>query len=63
LASLHDVALAREFFPRLVGLRRGAVQFDRSPDQLPQRVFDELYDLEAQEMLGDVGREAGQGSW
>ena len=59
LASLHDVALAREFFPRLVGLRRGAVQFDRSPDQLPPRVFDELYDLEAHEMLGDVGHEAG----
>jgi phosphonate transport system ATP-binding protein len=59
LASLHDVALAREFFPRLVGLRRGAVQFDRPPDQLPQRVFDELYDLEAHEMLADVGHEAG----
>ena len=58
-ASLHDVALAREFFPRLVGLRRGVVQFDRPPDELPQRVFDELYDLEAHEMLADAWHGTG----
>ena len=54
-ASLHDVELAREFFPRLVGLRRGAVAFDCAPDQLEQGAFDELYDLEAHEMLVDAG--------
>jgi phosphonate transport system ATP-binding protein len=54
-ASLHDVALAREFFPRLVGLRDGRVVFDRAPDQLPQSAFDELYALEAREKLVDAG--------
>jgi phosphonate transport system ATP-binding protein len=53
-ASLHDVNLAREFFPRLVGLRRGVVVFDCPPDQLEQRTFDELYDLETHEMPVDV---------
>ena len=53
-ASLHDVGLAREFFPRVVGLRQGAVVFDQPPDRLPQRAFDELYDLEADETLVDV---------
>jgi ABC-type phosphate/phosphonate transport system ATPase subunit len=40
----------------VVGLRRGAVAFDRPPDQLPQEAFDELYDLEAHEMLEDGGQ-------
>ncbi len=30
IVSLHDIDLAREFFPRLVGLRDGRVVFDRS---------------------------------
>jgi len=50
-ASLHDVDLAREFFPRIVGLQRGAIVFDRPPEQLDQRTFDALYDLKAHEML------------
>lgn len=45
-ASLHDVELAREFFPRLVGLRHGRLVFDRPAERLPQSTFDELYDLE-----------------
>jgi phosphonate transport system ATP-binding protein len=58
-ASLHDVGLAREFFPRLVGLRRGAVAFDGPADRIPPHAFDELYDLES-----DPGPEdrAGDGS-
>ena len=54
-ASLHDVALAREFFPRLVGLRGGRVVFDQPPERLPESAFDELYALEAGEMLVDAG--------
>ena len=29
LGDRHDVALAREFFPRLVGMRGGKLRFDR----------------------------------
>jgi len=60
-ASLHDVDLARELFPRLVGLRRGAVAFDRPADRVSQQDFDELYDLESDPMPDErsVGRSPG----
>ena len=53
--SLHDIALAHEFFPRLVGMRGGRLVFDQPPDQLSQRAFDALYDLEAGGILADAG--------
>ena len=53
VASMHDLGLAREFFPRLIGLRGGKVQFDRRPDQIEQKQFDNLYELESEEMLAD----------
>ena len=55
LASLHDLDLAREFFPRLVGLRRGAVAFDSPASELDGAAFEELYSLQADEMLSDAG--------
>jgi phosphonate transport system ATP-binding protein len=42
VASLHQVKLAREFFPRLIGLKAGAVVFDGQPDD---PALDELYEL------------------
>jgi phosphonate transport system ATP-binding protein len=53
VASMHDLALAQEFFPRLVGLRRGAVQFDRPASEVRESELLELYHLEAEEMLED----------
>ncbi len=49
--SLHNLDLAREFFPRLVGLRRGRVAFDRRTAELDEAEFTSLYDLAPQEML------------
>ena len=49
--SLHNLDLAREFFPRLIGLRRGRVVFDSPTRQLRQEQFDRLYDLDAAELL------------
>lgn len=46
IVSLHNLELAREFFPRLVGLRAGSVAFDKSPDQLTKAECDTLYQLE-----------------
>ena len=43
--SLHNLDLAREFFPRLVGLRDGAVRFDGSPSALDRGTYGELYRL------------------
>ena len=34
IMSLHNLELAMEKFPRVVGMRNGSVQFDRSPDQI-----------------------------
>ncbi len=51
--SLHNLELAREYFPRLVGLRGGRIVFDRSSEEVGDAEFHALYDLEAHEMLAD----------
>ena len=51
--SLHNLALAREFFPRLVGLRGGSVAFDRRTGDLEPSEFEALYHLDNGEMLAD----------
>jgi phosphonate transport system ATP-binding protein len=49
--SLHTLELAREFFPRLVGMRHGRVVFDAPTASLTRAQFDSLYHLDASEML------------
>ena len=56
VVSLHDIALAREFFPRLVGLREGRVVFDRPTREVRAAELERLYALAGLE-LGDDGRE------
>lgn len=51
--SLHNLTLAREFFPRLVGLRGGRLVFDRPTRELDDADFAALYDLSREEMLLD----------
>jgi len=46
IVSLHDVDMARSFFPRCVGLRAGRVVFDRPTGELDDADFTELYELE-----------------
>jgi phosphonate transport system ATP-binding protein len=43
IAALHDVALALEHFPRLVGLRAGRVVFDLRTEELRPEMIDDLY--------------------
>lgn len=52
--SLHDLLLARAFFPRLVGLRHGRIVFDRTTGDLQQEELDSLYRLSAEEPLADA---------
>lgn len=47
LVSLHDLDLAREFFPRLVGLRGGRIAFDLPTREIDERRYENLYRLEA----------------
>jgi len=56
VVSLHDIELAREFFPRLVGLRAGHVLFDRPASEVGDSELASLYTLEGLE-LADDGRE------
>ena len=51
--SLHNLELAREFFPRLVGLRAGRVIFDRPSAEIGDAEFHALYDLGDDELLAD----------
>lgn len=45
IVSLHNLDLAREFFPRLIGLRQGKVAFDKSPEELSDSDCHQLYEL------------------
>lgn len=46
VVSLHHLDIAKEFFPRLVGLRNGSVAFDQSPEQLSPSEYQSLYSLQ-----------------
>ena len=43
---MHQLELAKEFFPRLIGLKEGAVLFDDSTGDLSKGDVDSLYQLE-----------------
>ncbi|MGI8601642.1 MAG: phosphonate ABC transporter ATP-binding protein [Verrucomicrobiales bacterium] len=51
--SLHQFDLARDFFPRLVGLRSGRVVFDKASAEIGAEEFHALYDLTVDELLED----------
>ncbi len=43
IINIHDVALAKMFVPRIVGLKAGAIVFDGSPDELNDARLSEIY--------------------
>ena len=49
LCSLHNLEYARQYFPRLIGMREGRVIFDGSPESFSQADFENLYTLENRE--------------
>ncbi len=50
LASLHQFDLAREFFPRLIGLRGGRIVFDKPSPGVGEAEYQALYDLSGAEL-------------
>ena len=46
IVSLHNLELAQEFFPRLIGLREGRVVFDSPPSELNEQECRELYQID-----------------
>lgn len=61
IINIHDVALARMFVDRIIGLRAGEVIFDGTPDQLDHKVLTEIYGEEdwAATTRGDTETEGG----
>jgi len=43
IVSLHDLGLALDHFPRLIGLRDGQVEFDLATEEVDGERFDNLY--------------------
>ena len=52
LCNLHSLDLARSYCDRLIGMAAGRVVFDGAPETLTDRIARELYDLEADEVIG-----------
>jgi phosphonate transport system ATP-binding protein len=47
VAALHDLSIAREFFPRCVGMRAGCIVFDQPTADVTPEAWDDLYRLES----------------
>ena len=52
--SLHDLQLAKEFFPRLIGMRKGQIVFDGAAGDLSGSDQSALYNLSEEEMIRDA---------
>jgi phosphonate transport system ATP-binding protein len=52
LCNLHSLDLARSYCDRLIGMAAGRVVFDGAPAALTDHVARELYDLEADDVMG-----------
>ena len=52
LCNLHSLDLARSYCDRLIGMAQGRVVFDGAPAALTEHIARELYDLEANEVMG-----------
>jgi phosphonate transport system ATP-binding protein len=54
LCNLHSLDLARSYCDRLIGMAAGRVVFDDVPVMLTDQIARELYDLEANDVMGGV---------
>ena len=52
LCNLHSLDLARTYCDRLIGMAAGRVVFDGVPAMLTDHIARELYDLEANDVMG-----------
>ncbi|MCG6205566.1 phosphonate ABC transporter ATP-binding protein [Rhodopseudomonas sp. HC1] len=52
LCNLHSLDLARSYCDRLIGMANGRIVFDDVPAALTDSIARELYDLEANEVMG-----------
>ncbi|MCA1398742.1 phosphonate ABC transporter ATP-binding protein [Bradyrhizobium sp. BRP56] len=62
LCNLHSLDLARTYCDRLVGMAAGRVVFDGAPAALTDHIARELYDLEANDVIGAAPLPAPDGT-
>jgi phosphonate transport system ATP-binding protein len=62
MCNLHSLDLARNYCDRLIGMAAGRVVFDGVPADLTEQIARELYDLEADEVMGAVPATAPAGA-
>ncbi|MWJ28940.1 phosphonate ABC transporter ATP-binding protein [Halomonas sp. ZH2S] len=58
IINIHDVALARQFADRVVGLRAGRIVFDGKPDELSAEILTTIYGEEDWDTQADHERDA-----
>ena len=58
VCNLHSLDLARSYCDRLIGMAAGRVVFDGAPATLTDHIARELYDLEADEVMGAAPAQA-----
>ena len=58
ICNLHSLDLARSYCDRLIGMAAGRVVFDGAPETLTDRIARELYDLEADDVMGAAPAQA-----
>jgi phosphonate transport system ATP-binding protein len=58
LCNLHSLDLARSYCDRLIGMATGRIVFDGAPAMLTDHIARELYDLEANEVMGTASMPA-----
>jgi phosphonate transport system ATP-binding protein len=57
ICNLHSLDLARSYCDRLIGMASGRIVFDGAPATLTEHIARELYDLEANEVMGGSSRQ------
>jgi phosphonate transport system ATP-binding protein len=62
ICNLHSLDLARSYCDRLIGMASGRIVFDGAPATLTEHIARELYDLEADEVMGAAPADAPPGS-
>src|SRR6185369_1104969 len=62
ICNLHSLDLARSYCDRLIGMAAGRVVFDGAPETLTDRIARELYDLEADDVMGAAPAQAPGGA-
>jgi phosphonate transport system ATP-binding protein len=61
LCNLHSLDLARSYCDRVIGMSAGRVVFDGAPAALTDQIARELYDLEANEVMGSASEDEAAG--